>query len=907
MATALVLSGGGSRGDFEVGAVRYLYERVWPGGHPDIICGTSVGAINAAKLAEGAGALDGLQAIWNGLRTNEDMYVAEQWFTDLSGNDLPSTVADFANESTFMKVTEVVTMLGNPFAMLWDTFDTIGDLVGLASAASDAKASKSLYNLGPIQAKLLDRATFDPAKVAASGIKLRLAMVGLASGALCWVDEQGRIFQRDGSPYQHLALAPECQPLAAQLADLDRQIKDEQLALHDARTKGGAIPVIHRLQAQRVEVQKALTACMAQHPPVLTPYRIAVYQGVLASASIPGVFPPQQAAGDWWVDGGIRAVLPVEAAVLAGATTIYAVAASRVAPDPATPLLGGDPIDIAQANFIDIMKHAADDILPNEVMHADTDPPRGWGVPMTVIRPMSDIHDGMTIDPGLIDIRVAEGYMRADDTLEAAKAVVIDTFAPTADDYSTIRSTQLIVALRHHIWDREGGLDATGLYPPYIPVGTEPVPTLPGLPTPPPPSAPLPPVDRLDELRDLKRQLRDAVRARIAAGGAMPAGYEQWWLTWERHRWTPNQPLWDAAHPLDPPGTLTVAALPAALPLGVPVEVTVRATDHATGRPVDGRVLVDGTPVAVTNEPFVQVLSPTTRFRIDPRTHAREPYDVDPVVTVAAGGYTTATVPCTFTASPPGQPPAAPPRISLRSVNYPTRYVRHQNFQGELTEIGSELDKRDGTFVVRPGLAAFAPPAVPHVPAAGPAPVPAPVPAAPAPPPARTPPHAPGPVPVPPHAPAPPEVPVPGLPHVPRGPVGKPLPHVPGGAGGLPRAFAAQGLAPGGPVTGGGLDRGPAGVSFESADYPGWFLCDQNGRLALVQRPATPTTAYLASATFRPHLGLAGAGMSFESLNGAGRYLRHRDFHLYVEERTAGAATFVQDATFTVAPPWSPA
>jgi NTE family protein len=45
---AFVLSGGGSRGALQVGALRALYEA---GLHPDILVGTSVGAINAGYLA----------------------------------------------------------------------------------------------------------------------------------------------------------------------------------------------------------------------------------------------------------------------------------------------------------------------------------------------------------------------------------------------------------------------------------------------------------------------------------------------------------------------------------------------------------------------------------------------------------------------------------------------------------------------------------------------------------------------------------------------------------------------------------------------------------------------------------------------------------------------------------------
>ncbi len=50
MTTAIVLSGGGSRGDFQLGAITALYEA---GIRPDIICATSVGALNALMLTQG--------------------------------------------------------------------------------------------------------------------------------------------------------------------------------------------------------------------------------------------------------------------------------------------------------------------------------------------------------------------------------------------------------------------------------------------------------------------------------------------------------------------------------------------------------------------------------------------------------------------------------------------------------------------------------------------------------------------------------------------------------------------------------------------------------------------------------------------------------------------------------------
>ena len=57
---ALVLSGGGARGAFEVGVMRYLNEVGW---QPDLICGTSVGAINGAAYGSGM-SVDKMVDLW---------------------------------------------------------------------------------------------------------------------------------------------------------------------------------------------------------------------------------------------------------------------------------------------------------------------------------------------------------------------------------------------------------------------------------------------------------------------------------------------------------------------------------------------------------------------------------------------------------------------------------------------------------------------------------------------------------------------------------------------------------------------------------------------------------------------------------------------------------------------------
>jgi hypothetical protein len=43
-------------------------------------------------------------------------------------------------------------------------------------------------------------------------------------------------------------------------------------------------------------------------------------------------------------------------------------------------------------------------------------------------------------------------------------------------------------------------------------------------------------------------------------------------------------------------------------------------------------------------------------------------------------------------------------RASLRSANFPDRFLRHQNFLGELIPISSDLDKADATFIIANAL-----------------------------------------------------------------------------------------------------------------------------------------------------------------------------------------------------------
>ena len=64
---ALVLSGGGGRGAYHVGVLRFLEEHEW---FPDVVVGTSIGAVNGAAIASGHNA-HSLWALWRQLRTKD--------------------------------------------------------------------------------------------------------------------------------------------------------------------------------------------------------------------------------------------------------------------------------------------------------------------------------------------------------------------------------------------------------------------------------------------------------------------------------------------------------------------------------------------------------------------------------------------------------------------------------------------------------------------------------------------------------------------------------------------------------------------------------------------------------------------------------------------------------------------
>ncbi|MFC4307153.1 patatin-like phospholipase family protein [Cohnella boryungensis] len=549
MAVGLVLSGGGARGDFQVGAVRYLYERNI---RPAIVSGTSVGAINAIKLAEGEGdghdatrGLRGLIGIWRDLKSNSDMWKEEDWLLNVKNSKVLSFLSQSAGRQLGTVGVEIAKLGLGPVGWAWVAYDliqTVGDINELKRELGkivNAQA-RSLYNLGPIIAKLNDPVKLDLNKVRQSGMKLRLGAVALESGELRYVTETGQMLERDGVTLlkSGVSLAPECSLIAASIKQLESNRSSLQLELHSAAgsEKARLVAQIRELNAQITQKSSQLASCNLAHPPQANLLQVGLIQGTIASASIPLAFPPVKLGNENYVDGGVREIVPIQAAIQAGATEVYAVLASDSSLDAARSVAGGHLLpsfDAGVANVGDVVNRATSDIMTHEIALNEAAPENGWGpaANVTIIQPDNDIHDIMTIDPGLIDIRMAQGYMRADDTVQA-KHIDPAGYRQLTEQYSRDRNTVLIYETRHAIWAMEYA--ANGYQLQYDSNGrpVNPAPTM------------QPSLQAMLEVRALKNMLRDLVRERQQKGGFVPSEAESWWSDWERHPWQPTRGLW---------------------------------------------------------------------------------------------------------------------------------------------------------------------------------------------------------------------------------------------------------------------------------------------------------------------------------------------------------------------------
>ncbi|RLP11992.1 patatin-like phospholipase family protein [Propionibacterium australiense] len=392
----LVIAGGGARASFQIGALRYLYEHEHIA--PSVITATSAGSVLGALLAqfedpaEQEAALRRIEELWLSMQTDADMFTERAWFSRLlthqelltslreleanragrghrprvrrwaawrGGGDGPQAneeraaaaeqLAELAPQERTLALAmaeepgEPVEFNANLVYQLLSELPRIGRIGSdLTAALRGLESNRSLYRPGPLLERLLSRDFFRSELVASSGITFRCAIVGLCSGELRYMREDGRIVDRDDEP-------------------LDGPGFD-------------------------------------------------VTMGTLASCSIPGIFKPVEMNGEWYVDGGVRENVPVEAAVKnLGVTRPFVIVSAPAGAAPSPRAGEGDILSI----LFRVESIRADESERDEVAYA-----RAAGA--TVIEPEILVHDAMTIDPGLLAINRDYGWIRAAEAVREA-------------------------------------------------------------------------------------------------------------------------------------------------------------------------------------------------------------------------------------------------------------------------------------------------------------------------------------------------------------------------------------------------------------------------------------------------------------------------------------------------------
>jgi predicted acylesterase/phospholipase RssA len=201
--------------------------------------------------------------------------------------------------------------------------------------------------------------------------------------------------------------------------------------------------------------------------------------GLIASASVPGVFPPRVLGSAEYVDGGVLANIPLAAAAALGPDRIFTLAASPVR----------DPEHRAATRVAEQLGY-----LETQVDNLAT--PLPDGTTNTVIQPTMLVVGTFEVHPGRMRIDIDYGWLRAQEAvadLDDGNRPILTTASDT------------IIELRQRAWAIEVRL--------------------------------LEQRDRTDlqELRDTKAAIRSAIEARVALGLPVPATGVGWGRQWELH------------------------------------------------------------------------------------------------------------------------------------------------------------------------------------------------------------------------------------------------------------------------------------------------------------------------------------------------------------------------------------
>lgn len=511
----LVLSGGGARASFQLGALQYLYDRLRIA--PDVITGTSAGSIIGAVLAQHAdhdgqrAALGRLDELWRGMTDSSDMFTELPWFTRLRERG-PVWLDAFGRRHRRQGT------LGRSFKRVADLRHGIATATGRVAAAVSQEASAS--------------SSATPPEAAEAGPEA----VGGEVPAAPPTRTEGPAAARTGDSAEKTAGEDQIRT-PTKLLEAIELVRTMGRAPDDLEQIVGGVqrersmfrpgPLVERLiepdffdpavvAASGVELRIAAVALESgelryvtesgvlvdrENRPLVDELTVDLVQAVRASCAIPTVFPPVRLGGENYVDGGTRESLPVEIALdQLGVDRCYAVVAG-----PSTGVPTEQSYD--DKDMLAIVMRTTTAIMTDEIQRDEVVRARARGA--VVIEPEFDVHDTLTVEPGLIAIAIDYGYLRAAEAHEGASA---EDCARTAE----------LIKLRREIWRTEEDLFGDGAQ-----VSEERR------------------IEQITEIAGRKLKLRDLLRQVPAS--RQPPGAEGWWRGWETHGFdVPVQPSWPA-------------------------------------------------------------------------------------------------------------------------------------------------------------------------------------------------------------------------------------------------------------------------------------------------------------------------------------------------------------------------
>ncbi|HLS14566.1 MAG TPA: patatin-like phospholipase family protein [Beutenbergiaceae bacterium] len=522
----LVIAGGGARSSFQLGALRYLYDtqRITP----DLISGTSAGAILGAVLAQHPDhegqrrALGQLEQIWLGMRHSSDMFTEQPWFTSLR-HHIPTWRKVMALRQRPANRTSLAAGLSD---LLAKPKEAVQRLTGATEAERTRSAGGTHQQTGSTPTTT-SRPKPDPADhhtAANSGIAAQAAPgdthpADPRAGATAQINTPPER-EQTWTPAHALETLSTLWEAGRSSADLDfilrgaradrsaftpGPIVDELLqdqVFQPARTAGSEVALriaVVSLESGELRYVDGLGRLRDRNGTLIEGVEpVDMVDAVRASCAIPGVFPPVALSGEHYVDGGARENVPAEIALAAQVDTCYAVVAAPNGVPPESSYAHKDLMAILLRTTAGIM---TDEVQRNEIAYA-----RHHGA--VIIQPELDIHDLVTIDPGLISIAMDYGYLRAGDVCEDAGP-------------ARLQRTREVIQLRRLIWTTEDEL--------FNPATAEETSL------------------RSEDVGDLKLRLKQLIEDPGSAH--LPPEAASWWQQWERHPFTIEYgPTW-----VDPP------------------------------------------------------------------------------------------------------------------------------------------------------------------------------------------------------------------------------------------------------------------------------------------------------------------------------------------------------------------